>query len=93
MKRIVRLNESDFERIVNRVISEDEQMVAGGNQKSCKAVGVKYGKFIGEKDGNGYLEYHVDKNNKPTNVYSEDNASQKCTFKKYDFITLSQINY
>ena len=87
MKSIVRLTETDMKRIVNRVISEDEHMVAGGDTKACKAVGIKYGKFIGEKDGNGYLMYHIDDNNKQV-MADAGGMPRKCTFKRNQVITL-----
>lgn len=85
MKKIIRLTESDLARIVKRVISEDEQMVA--DTKACKAVGIKYGKFIGEKDGNAYLMYHVDENNKQV-MADAGGMPRKCTFKRNQVITL-----
>ena len=87
MKNIVRLTETELKRIVNRVISEDEQMADVVGEKTCTSVGVKTGTFIGEKDGNGYLMYHIDDNNKQV-MADAGGMPRKCTFKRNQVITL-----
>lgn len=87
MKRIVTLTETDLKRIVNRVISEDEQMLAGAGLKSCKELGIKQGQFIGEKEGNAYLMYHTGDDGKQVNQ-NTGGTPKRCLFKRYESITL-----
>jgi len=91
MKNIVRLTETELKRIVNRVISEDEQMAdVVGDGEPCTSAGVKTGKFIGEKDGHAYLMYYIGYPNgeilKPGEY--KGGTPRKCTFKRTQVITL-----
>ena len=98
MKNIVRLTETELKRIVNRVISEDEQMADVVGERTCTSVGVKTGTFIGEKDGNAYLMYYEGYPNGEILTPAEHNRKWKenkggatpkrCTFKRAQEISL-----
>jgi hypothetical protein len=90
MKNIVRLTETELKRIVNRVISEDEQMADVVGEKTCTSVGVKTGKFLGEKDGNAYLMYYIGYPNNEILKPGEykGGSPRRCTFKRTQEITL-----
>lgn len=92
MKNLIRITETDLKRIVNRVLSEEESAMdpggLAGQAKSCRELGINYGKFGGEKDDKAFLIYRIDyKTGKQ--VFSEEGSPKMCYFKRYATIKLS----